>query len=74
MIESMEILLDQLEKELQKLLRAFKRLRGENHELRKQMAVLEMEHTMLQDKYNEANLQIMNLTNQLGRFEVNDDR
>lgn len=69
----MELLVEQLGKDVNKLIRAYKRLRSENHELRKSQAVLEMEHTMLQDKYNEANLQIMNLTNQLGHFEVNDE-
>ena len=66
----MEFLVEQLEKDVAKLIRAHQRLRSENHELRKQQAVIEMEHSMLQDKYNEANLQIMNLTNQLGNIEV----
>jgi chromosome segregation ATPase len=65
----MEMLLNQLENELQKLARAYTRLKNDNNDLRKQQAVLEMEHTMLQEKYNDANMTIMNLTTQIGSHE-----
>jgi hypothetical protein len=62
----MKALISELEIELTKLTRAFQKLRRSNKELRKQQAVFEMEQTVLQDKYNEAHLHIINLTTQLG--------